>query len=127
MASSLIETLTVAEQLLKLYNQYAYWDNNKPTGDKAVKYYQDRLANGSIVCYIQDNIVLGYYERYIYDNTVFFCNGIILPEFRKGIVFKKLYKHFMQTLPLNITKIVFYQQKAKGKFRIMNITKERRE
>lgn len=121
-----IEQKSIAEQLVDMYNTYAYWDNNKPTGDTAIKYYQERLGRGNIVCYIEDNIVLGYYERYIYNNTVFFCNGIILPEKRKGEVFKKLYKHFMDTLPLHITKMVSYQQKAKGKFVIRNITKERR-
>ena len=117
---------TIAEQLTEIYFKEEWWHSPRLTLGEALKYHQDKLDSGNIVCYLDNGEVLGYYERFINGDTCTLANIYIKKEVRQGKIFKELYRHFFKTLPLNIVKIVGTKQKIHGKFIERIITKERR-
>jgi hypothetical protein len=119
-------TQTIAEQLTEIYFKEEWWHTTKMSYEEAIKYHQEHLDNGDIVCYIDNYEVLGYYERYFIGNSCKLYNMFIKKDLRRSKVFFNLYRHFFNTMPKNIDKIIGDNQKLGGKFVERIITKERR-
>jgi hypothetical protein len=117
---------TIAEQLTEIYFKEEFWHTTRMSYEQALNYHQEHLDSGDIVCYIDNGEVLGYYERYIIRDSCKLYNMFIKKDLRCGKVFFSLYRHFFDTMPKNITKIIGDNQKLSGKFVERIITKERR-
>ena len=115
----------IAKQLTDIYELDEVWHTNKMTHDEAIKYHQECLNNGNIVVYLKDGIVVGYYERYIIGRTCVLYNVFIKPDYRRGFVWKELYRHFFNTMPKHISKVIGEKQKIDGKLVSKFITKGR--
>jgi hypothetical protein len=111
--------VTVAEQLTEIYEDEP-WHNPRMDYQNALKYHTEQYDKGNIHVYEENGEILGYYERYIIGDTCFLHNVYVKKEHRRGKVFRELYKHFFQTLPLNIKKIVGEKQKV-GKMQEVRI------
>ena len=105
----------IVGQLVAIYYQYELWHDYIMDIEQAYTYHQKHLDNGDIYVHIEDNEVLGYYERFIKGNTCFLSNVYVKEGYRKGRVFRQLYKHFFSTMPKNIEYITGEKQKLGGK------------
>lgn len=112
----MIAELDIVQQLVEIYEKYEWWSKDKMSFEAAIRYHKKRLDNGDIYVYEENGEVLGYYERYITGDTVLLHNLFIKEGHRRGKVFKELYRHFFQTLPLGIKYITGTKQKIGGKF-----------
>lgn len=107
--------ITIPEQLTEIYFNHENWHESKMEYDEAYRYHSNRYHNGSIHVYEEDGEVLGYYERYFIYSTCFLHNVWVKDGHRHSKVFKTLYRHFFDTMPENITRIVGEKQKIGGK------------
>jgi hypothetical protein len=107
--------LTIPQQLTEIYNNEEWWHTTRMSYSDALRYHDDRHKKGFIHVYEENGEVLGYYERYIIGDTCFLHNVYIRPEHRRGKVFKSLYRHFFDTMPEGVIKIVGTKQKIDGK------------
>lgn len=107
--------MTLAEQLTDIYYKEEYWHKSRLSFADALEYHKKRLENGDIYTYEENGEVLGYYERYFKDDICFLYNVWVNQEYRKGKVFKELYKHFFETMPKHIKYIEGEKQKLGGK------------
>ena len=96
------------------------------TFESALRYHQKRLENGEIYPYTQDGKVLGYYERTFDNDKCFLKNVYVAKDFRQNGIFKKLCRHFFDTMPDNIKYVTGEKQSVGGKPQKVLITKERR-
>jgi hypothetical protein len=120
-----LEQKSIVWQLCEIYWNSETWHKTRLSYDEMIKYHEDRLLDGRIVVYLDNDEVLGYYEREINGDKCFLKNVFIKEGMRRGIVWRQLYKHFLRTMPLGVTKVVGYKQKIGGKYIERIITKER--
>ena len=115
---------TIPEQLTDIYYKHEHWHAFKMPYHQALKYHEKRVKNGDIQVYIENGGILGYYQRHFVYNVCFLDNVWIKKEYRKGKVFKELYKKFFATLPAHITFI--FGEHEETVFRKIRISQWRR-
>lgn len=124
----MITTQTIPEQLTEIYLTQEKWHAFKMPYEEALKYHKRQLENGFISVYESENgEVLGYYERHFVYNVCFLDNAWIKEGYRRGEVFKELYRRFFATLPDNINRIMGEKQKLGGKLHKVFINKGRKD
>jgi hypothetical protein len=106
---------TIVEQLTDIYDKYEDWHITKLSREQALRYHENALNRGDIYVYEENKEVLGYYERHFVYNVCFLDNIWVRPCLRKGEIFKKLHKHFFETMPLNITCVLGERHKRGGR------------
>ena len=104
----------IVEQLYDIWLETP-WQVKVPK-EHIINYYVNMLASGGIYTIDSDGELLGYYERRFEGYTCFLVNVWVK---EKGI-FKQLYRHFFDTMPLWIKYVTGDKQKLKGK-RVMEI------
>ena len=107
--------MTIEEQLTNIYLTKETWHKTRMDYPTALKYHKTRYENGDIYVYTEDGKVLGYYERYFKYNVCFLYNVYVENDYRKGKVFKELYRHFFKTMPKDITHVMGEKQRLGGK------------
>ena len=116
-----MQTLTnIIEQLYDIWLETPWQE--KVSKEEIIHYFDNMLASGGIYVIEEDGELLGFYERIFKDDTCFLKNVF---AFRPGI-FKKLYRHFFDTMPYYIKKITGDKQKLQGKRVIETISNARR-
>lgn len=110
-------------QLVDIYFNHEPWHKNRMTYDQAVQYHSNRYNHGFIHTYQENGEVLGYYERYFIEDKCFLYN--IWVKEKQGVVFKKLYHHFFDTMPDNIRYIVGEKVKLGGKYQKVKMIRRR--
>lgn len=118
--------MNTARQLALIYYEHEKWHKTLMHLEDAVDYHRERLNNGSIHVEKWNDEVVGYYERYFADDTCYLYNVYVKEGLRKSFIFRKLYKHFFDTIPENIKYIAGEKQRLGGKFQRVLISKERR-
>lgn len=108
-------SMTIPEQLTKIYFEEEFWHTVRMSYPEAIQYHESRYKNGDIEVYTENGEVLGYYERYLLWNSCVLYNLWIRQDCRRGRVFKELKRRFLSTLPKNITIILGEKQKLGGK------------
>ena len=121
----MIDTISIAEQLVDIYYTHEHWHKTYMDRDIALKYHEDRIRSGNIVVCEVNGMVKGYYERYISNDKCYVHNVFILPEYRNSATIKWLYKHFFMTLPKSIKFIYGNKVKLLGKRVDYKLTRER--
>ena len=111
----------IAEQLTEIYEKEEWWHKARMSHEQAIRYHDSEYSKGNIYVYKEDGEVLGYYQRAFNDDKCFLMNVWVK---RKGI-FKKLYRHFFDTMPDNIKKVYGEKQSIGGKYIERIITRGR--
>jgi len=122
----MIITQSIAEQLTDIYFKYEWWSQPKMSYQEALNYHQERLDNGSIQVILDNGEVVAYYQREFNDEICFLVNVWVRADLRGSKVWRDLYRHFFNTMPINIKKVIGEKQKIHGRMTERFITKERR-
>ncbi len=93
--------MSTVDQLVEIYQKQEEWHTNKLSPEDSREYFMEVIDKGEIItCLSKEKEVLGYVEFYQIDTHsgkmgVAF-NGWIHPDYRRGFVFKELFKEFIK-------------------------------
>lgn len=116
---------TIIDQLVDIYRNIT-WQNQVISDEDIAKYYQYMIDRKQLFVVEDSGRLLGYYERRFNRDICFLINVYVIPEESGSMVFRKLYKHFFATMPLNIKYVQGEKQKLKGRVMIERISNIRR-
>jgi hypothetical protein len=112
--------LNLAEQLTRIYHESETWHKIKLDEESSNEYHRKLLEQGNIITITKGDLLVGYvefwrisYEQFgriicgepfsalcedvVHGNIAYVANTFILPEYRKGKVYKMLRDRFLET------------------------------
>ena len=130
----------IIEQLLNIYYNEEWWHDTRLNRNSAFNYHNKLVQQGNIQIYQELGIVLGYYEVWFinkkqlkdivmgkpfspilqdisHGNIAYLANLWIDDKFRKGKVFKELYKRFFKHIA-HCEMVAGLEQPRKGRLRV---------